>query len=232
MLERVRLSTPGRAATGATLYILATLQYAVAQVVAASAWDPPYDWANNYISDLGNTGCGMYSLPHAKPEFVCSPLHLVMNASFILSGLLIIAGTLSLWAFWSTRKIAITAQILWLIAGVGKVMVGLVPENIDVGLHTTAAFNIPVGSVAILLVSIAIFRQRRTLAVAGILVFAVSVAALLLSIAARFGRPDLLLGLGAGGMERLSGYPANLWLLMAGIVALANAARTRISMPR
>lgn len=231
-MERVRTSTRGRAATGAALYVVATLQYAVAQVVAASAWDPPYDWANNYISDLGNTGCGMFSMPRMAPKLVCSPLNAVMNASFILSGLLIIAGTVSLWMFWSPRKIAITAQVLWLIAGVGKVVVGLVPENLDVGLHTSAALNIPVGSVAVLLLSIAIWRQHRTLAFTGISVFVVSLIALSLSIAAQFDRPDLLLGLGAGGMERLSSYPANFWLLMAGILVLADTNRPRTSNSR
>ena len=232
VLERIRHSIPGRAARGAALYVAATLQYAVAQVVAASAWDPPYDWANDYISDLGNTGCGMFAMPHAKPQHVCSPLHAVMNASFILSGILIIAGTLSLWTYWSSRKIAITAQVLWMIAAVGKIVVGLVPENTDVGLHTTAALNIPVGDVAVLLLSIATFRQHRMLAATGILVFAVSLGALSLTIAAQFGRPDLLLGLGVGGMERMSGYPANLWLLMAGIAVLTNTARAQDSLPR
>jgi hypothetical membrane protein len=96
VLEHVRLSIPWRAATGAAFYVVATLQYAIAQIVAASAWDPPYDWAKNYISDLGNTGCGMFAMPHATPQYICSSLNVVMNASFILSGLLIIAGTLSL----------------------------------------------------------------------------------------------------------------------------------------
>jgi len=231
-LERIRTSSPGRVATGAALYVIATLQYAIAQLVAASAWDPPYDWANNYISDLGNTRCGMFSMPHAAPELVCSPLNAVMNASFILSGLLIIAGTLLLWMFWSPRKVAITAQVLWLIAGVGKVVVGWVPENTDIGLHTSAALNIPVGNVAILLLSIAIFRQHRMLAITGIFLFVVSFTALSLSIAAQFDRPDLLLRLGAGGMERLSGYPSNFWLLMAGIVAIASSLHPQTSKPR
>ena len=232
VLERIRTATAGRAAAGAALYVVATLQYAVAQVVVASAWDPPYDWAHNYISDLGNTGCGMFSMPRAAPELVCSPLNAVMNASFILSGLLIIAGTVLLWMFWSPRKIAIIAQVLWLIAGVGKVVVGLIPENTDIRLHASAALNVPVGDVAIFLLSIAIFRQRRMLAVTGIFVFVVSLIALSLSIAAQFDRPDLLLGLGAGGMERLSSYPANFWLLMAGILALANTIRPQTSNPR
>jgi hypothetical membrane protein len=232
VLKRVRSSIPWRAATGAAFYVVATLQYAIAQVVAASDWDPPYDWGNNYISDLGNTGCGMFSMPHATPHYVCSPLNAVMNASFILSGLLIIAGTLSLWTYWSPRKIAITAQVLLIVAGVGKIVVGIVPENTDIGPHTAAALNIPVADVAILLLSIATFRQRRMLAATGIFVFVVSLVALSFAIAAQFGRPDLLLGLGVGGMERLSGYPANLWLLMAGIVASMNASSAQSSSPQ
>lgn len=231
-MEPVRSSIPARAATGAAFYVAATLQYAVAQVVTASAWDPPYDWDNNYISDLGNTGCGMFAMPRATPQHVCSPLNAVMNASFILSGLLVIAGTLSLWTYWSTRRIAITAQVLWMIAAVGKIVVGLVPENVDIRLHTAAALNIPVGNVAVLLLSIATFRQRPMLAATGIAIFAVSLVAMLLSIAAQLGRPDLLFGLGAGGMERLSGYPANLWLLLAGFVVLTNAASAQGSLPR
>jgi hypothetical protein len=119
-----------------------------------------------------------------------------------------------------------------MIAGVGKIVVGLVPENTDVGLHTAAALNIPVGSVAVLLLSIATFRQHRMLAATGIILFAVSLIALSLTIAAQSGHPDLLLGLGVGGMERLAGYPANLWLLMAGIVALMNASGAQPSSPQ
>jgi len=171
-------------------------------------------------------------MPRAVPELVCSPLNAVMNASFILSGLLIIAGALLLWMFWSPKKIAMIAQVLLLIAGGGKMLVGLVPENTNIGLHTSAALNIPIGNVAILLLSIAIFRQHRMLAITGIFLFVVSFTALSLSIAAQFDRPDLLLRLGAGGMERLSGYPSNFWLLMAGIVAIASSLHPQTSKPR
>jgi len=43
---------------GGAIWILATLQYAIVQVIVASAWHhPAYSWLNNYISDLGNTAC-------------------------------------------------------------------------------------------------------------------------------------------------------------------------------
>ena len=116
--------------------------------------------------------------------------------------------------------------------GQDQMLVGLVPENTNIGLHTSAALNIPIGNVAILLLSIAIFRQHRMLAITGIFLFVVSFTALSLSIAAQFDRPDLLLGLGAGGMERLSGYPSNFWLLMAGILAIASSLHPQTSKPR
>ena len=72
---------------GGAAWILATLQYAVAQVVVAAAWHHPhYSWLGNYISDRGNTACGQFTVPHGTPSYVCSPLHSAMNASFIITG--------------------------------------------------------------------------------------------------------------------------------------------------
>jgi hypothetical protein len=49
-----------------------------------------------------------------------------------------------------------------------------------------------------------------------------------------YAEPPLYLGAGVGGMERIAGYPANLWVLMIGIVAVLNVrcAPTRCSGPR
>jgi hypothetical membrane protein len=70
---------------------LSSLQYFVAQVIAASAWEPPYSWRLNAISDLGAVGCGPFD-----GRSVCSPLNGVMNASFILLGLAMTAGSVLL----------------------------------------------------------------------------------------------------------------------------------------
>jgi hypothetical membrane protein len=210
-----------RASTlGGALYIAATFQYAVAQIVVAASWNPPYDWFDNYISDLGNTACGMFAVPHATPAFVCSPLHAVMNASFVLSGLLVIACTGLLWGAWPGRKMMAGSQVLWIVAGLGKLGVGLAPENRNIALHTVAALNIPVGSAAVLLLSLAILRQRRALALVGLGLFAMALIGTVSSIAAQFAGPALLFGLGVGGMERLASYPANVWLVALGSIAI------------
>lgn len=210
-----------RASTlGGALYVAATFQYAVAQIVVAASWNPPYEWFNNYISDLGNTACGMFAVPHGTPAFVCSPLHAVMNASFVLSGLLVIAGTGLLWGAWPGRKMTAASQVLWIVSGLGKLGVGLAPENRNIALHTVAALSIPVASAAVLLLSLAILRQRRALALVGLGLFAMALIGTVSSIAAQSAGPALLFGLGVGGMERLASYPANVWLVVLGTIAI------------
>jgi hypothetical membrane protein len=207
---------------GGCLWILAGVQFAIAQVVAAEAWNPPCSWTNNYISDLGNTACGMFAVPHGSPAYVCSPLAPLMNASFIASGVLVIAGALLLSGSWPRRRMVSVALVLWVIAGLGKIGVGLVPENTNVGLHLLAALNIPVESIAILLVSLAIVRSDRQLGLLGIGMAVLGLAGMVLGTAGEIAGPALYLGLGVGGMERVAEYPATIWRLAAGIAALCS----------
>jgi len=85
-----------RAVVGGLLWVLAIVQYFLAQLVVAAAWSTPYSLQDNYISDLGNTDCGMFALPHGQPTYVCSPSHGLMNLSFITLGVLAIAGAILL----------------------------------------------------------------------------------------------------------------------------------------
>jgi len=210
---------------GGGAWILATLQYAVAQVVVAAAWHhPPYSWLGNYISDLGNTACGRFTVPHGTPSYVCSPLHSAMNASFIIAGILTIAGAILLRRFWPRSRGTTVAVVLWVITGLGKIAVGLVPENTNIDLHLLAAFNIPVGCVAILLLSLPARQASRAVSVTGIALAVVGLAGTVLSTAAEFaGSSSLDLGLRAGGMERVADYPGALWILMIGIIAVLSA---------
>ena len=55
----------------------------------------PYSRLQNYISDLGSVHCSTLSTGfHTAARTVCSPLHAVMNTSFIVEGALISAGAL------------------------------------------------------------------------------------------------------------------------------------------
>jgi hypothetical membrane protein len=147
---------PGRAAVafGGACWILAIVQYAAAQIVVAAARAMPYSLPRNYISDLGNTACGPFRVPHGTPYYVCSPEHGLMNASFVAGGVLALAGALLQRRLLPAGRLARWAIALWALASAGKAVVGLVPENTDIGLHLAGALNVPVTSAAILLISL------------------------------------------------------------------------------
>jgi hypothetical membrane protein len=210
---------------GGLAWVLATVQYAVAQLVVASAWNPPYSWSNNYVSDLGSTACAMFAVPHGTAGYVCSPLHPVMNTSFIAAGILTIAGAVLLNHLWPARRLATVALVLWILAGLGKIIVGAVPENTDSGLHLLGALNLPISSVAILLLSLTIRRTHPSLSATGVVVAVAGLASSVLSSVGQYAGSSFYLGLGAGGMERIAGYPSNLWLLLLGVIAIRAAHR-------
>jgi hypothetical membrane protein len=209
---------------GGLAWVLGNLQYIVCQIVAAAAWTIPYSLHNNFISDLGNTMCGPFAVPHGAPIEVCSPEHAVMNASFVTIGILTMVGAVLLRRFWPSGGLATAGTVLWVVAGLGKIVVGLVPENADTGLHLLGAFNIPIGSVAILLLSFAVRRVAPRLTAAGVVLAVLGLVGTILSTAGQFS-PALYLGLGVGGSERLAGYPGNLWMLIVGVLALPQPGR-------
>jgi hypothetical membrane protein len=105
---------------GSILLIVAGVQYFVAEAITASAWrDPRYSYARNYVSDLGVTGPRETFLGHN----ILSPLATVMNAGFILNGLLVLAGVILILRFGSRTR----ARALWILAllfAIGIALVG------------------------------------------------------------------------------------------------------------
>lgn len=218
------LTTAPRLRWGAAAWILGVLQYLAVQVVVAGRWNTPYSWKNNFISDLGNTACGPFSVPHGEPAYVCSPAHTLMNVSFVLAGILTAVGALLLRPLWRPSRAVRAGVVLWVIAGLGKIVVGLVPENTNINLHLLGALNLPLGSIAILLLSRASGGLPKPWRVAGLLLAGIGLVGTVLSLAGQFHGPDAYLGAGVGGAERLAGYPANLWCLLIGSLALKRAA--------
>lgn len=221
--EEVRSTSRAAVVAGGGCWAVGVIQYAVAQIVAAAAWTRPYSLKNNYISDLGNTACGMFHVPHGTPYYVCSPDHGAMNASFVIFGVLTIAGAVLLRRIWPAGHLAHWVLGLWVLSGLGKIIVGLVPENTHIGLHLLGALNVPLGSVAILLLSLAIRRTSHAVSVIGIVVAVVGLAGSVLSTGGEFSGSSAYLGLGVGGAERLASYPGTLWMLMIGVIAMVSA---------
>jgi hypothetical membrane protein len=183
-----------------------SVQYFLLQLAAARRWPVPFSWTRNTISDLGNTACGTYG-----GRFVCSPLHNWMNASFIVLGISMIIGSGLIYHEFRTSRASRTGFSLMALAGIGTLLVGLFPENTVSWLHILgAALPFLIGNVGMILLGV-VLEIPKQFKFYTILSGTVALAALVLLVSGHY------LGLGNGGMERLTGYPQTIWLVVFGL---------------
>jgi hypothetical membrane protein len=192
---------------GPALWIL-SVQYFIIQIIAALAFRTAYSLKLNTISDLGNSVCGAYS-----GMYVCSPLHKLMNASFILLGLAMASGSLLIYLKFKKDTVTLVGFSLMAVAGFGTLIVGLFPENIVSFLHTFGA-SLPflLGNVALIIFSISLAIPRLLRCYTFLSGF-IALTALVLFSTQHYS------GLGIGGMERLVAYPQTIWLIVFGVYA-------------
>jgi hypothetical membrane protein len=193
---------------GPILYV-ASIQYFLAQAVVAQDWSPPYSIARDTISDLGNTRCGTFNA-----RFVCSPLHSVMNASFIVLGITMILGSLLIIHQFSRSRRATFGLASMAISGAGVIMVGLFPENTVPALHGIGA------ATPFLLGNIAVIVLGFSLNLPGPLRFYSLLSGILALVALGCYASSHYLGLGEGGIERVVAYPQTAWLIVVGFYVL------------
>jgi hypothetical membrane protein len=189
---------------GAWLWLFC-FQFFVAEQIARLGWSGPYSMARDYISDLGSAR---------------SPLHWVMNGSFVLQGFLIFFGALLVRGFFPARPFYRFALFLLAVAGVGVLVVGLVPEDADFRLHILGAVaNFLGGNLAMMVLGA--IRPKSWIT------FAAGSGGLLAMLALAFrGSPAwAALGLHAGTVERLACYPLPLWLTWTGLRMLSGRLR-------
>lgn len=205
--------TGARATRLGALAWASSIQFFVAQAVVQAAWTTPYSLTENYISDLGNTSCGPSEVGTTF-VYVCSPLHAVMNASFVVFGVGILVGVALLGSLFPASRPWLVGRALLAVAGVGAVLVGLFPEDLNFPFHKLgAAMQFIVGNAGLVVVGVALARARTRPALAwGAVVSGVAgLAATALFVERVF------LGIGIGGMERVAAYTLPIWLIAAGI---------------
>ena len=186
-----------------------SLQYFVVQVVVAYRWSPPYSLSANTISDLGNTVCGRFN-----DRAICSPLHQLMNLSFVTLGVTMVAGSLLINFCLPARRGTTRGLSAMSIAGIGVLLVGLFPENTVSALHGFgASLPFTVGNVAVVSLGFTL-PLSRPFRYFSIFAGSVSLVALVFYV----GNHDW--GLGEGGMERVVAYPQTVWLVVIGIYFL------------
>jgi len=193
---------------GPLLYI-SSVQYFVTQLLVSLRWSPPYSLNRNTISDLGNTTCG-----HFNGRFVCSPLHALMNVSFVVLGVTMIVGSALMNCDHSTRRSNTIGFAFIGIGGFGVIFVGLFPENSVSIIHGIAsALPFVIGNIGVLTLGL-------SLKVAVRIRFLTSLAGVVSLLALAFYASSSYLGLGEGGLERLVAYPQTLWLIFFGAYCL------------
>lgn len=212
MARQFPVSTDRRVAVGAACWVLMFVFF-VGQAVTQAATTVHYSLYSNAISDLGATSCGpaTFGTYHAN---VCSPLSGVMNATFVVSGILTSAGALGTWPAWPRRRLVAIGLALLVLAGAGQVLVGLRPENTSIALHGVGAlFGLAGANLGVLLLGAGLWRVRRQAAVLSMLVGVVG----LISFFTFSSQP---FGLGVGLVERMAGYPVVIWMIVAGAFLL------------
>ena len=198
---------------GPVLYV-SSIQFFVVQIFVAMRWNPPYSLTRDTISDLGNTACGTFNA-----RFVCSPLHGLMNASFIVLGVAMTAGSILIShqfvsGQFGRSRAATTGLAAMAISGIGVIIVGIFPENSIPAFHGLgAAIPFTVGNAALIIMAAAPMMPV-VLRLYSFLSGAVAILALVCYSSRHY------LGLGEGGIERVVAYPQTVWLIVIGLFLL------------
>lgn len=197
---------------GGLAWLLGVIQFVATMIVVQLAWTHPYNPLQNAVSDLGAVTC------HENPmgtSFVCSPWHVAFNVSIIAFGILVAAGAIAARPGLPPGRIAQCGAAVLVVAGVGAVLVGVFPEDVQGVAHSLGALLAFVGSsIALILLGIAMSRRRgwggyRALSLGcGVFSGGVIVAS---NVSENWGP------VGFGGLERLIVAPALLWLFVVGI---------------
>jgi len=217
---------PDRAATAGTVAVALTagpLIFLVAEAVTARAWTQPrYSYLRNWISDLGVPDPGTFQ---GRP--IDSPLHVVMNTGFVLSGVALLVGV-SVLARTLTGKTRPAAVALAVIAATGYTLVGTMHTssaavaNGTIVWHFVGAFLAILGGNILGIVLGAHWWRTTTTRALGHFVAPAGalglVAVLILGFTATTDAPN-------GLIERISVYTVLLWQLRVALHLISSAGR-------
>ncbi len=206
----IRQAPAWRLMSGGICWI-ATLEFFAAQAIAQAAWKgSDYSLAGNAISDLGVTACGRITIA-GQPGYYCSPLHILMNASFAATGILMLLGLYLTLPIWPHRRLTRWGIALFTLAGIGKILVGLAPGNINYGLHSLGGLGIIFANIGMILLGLAMSGTN------GRWIPRLSVSLGILGLIGEvFFIAHRALG-GAGAAERIADYPVFAWMIVLGI---------------
>jgi len=186
--------TDSRYRWGGLTWVL-TLQFFVVEAIAAVQYGG-YSYSRDVISDLGTAE---------------SSAGWAMNASFVLQGLLFIAGAFLLAPGLAGNGGRI-ARVLLTASGIGVLLVGFFPSDGNATVHQFAAgVHFVAGGIGLIALAYGVRPRSEALGTTLALLGLVSLVGTV------FFASVVFLGLGEGGMERVAGYPIPIGLAVAGV---------------
>jgi hypothetical membrane protein len=195
------------------ILIAGALQFFMCEFLVAGSWRGYYSYSHNFISDLGVPYCGQHG------DMPCSSSAVLMNIS-----LFVFAAALLVGAWWIDRSAPLPrVGVLFLaLAAAGAVLVGLIHANTNWALHSMGASMLLIfGGCAALTYGLSDGIRHRNVA------SVVSAPLGVLALAGYFCYDNSWqLGLGPGGIERVSAYSVILGFVFT--VAMISSSRRTV----
>lgn len=161
------------------------------------------------ISELGASTCDPTG---AGTSTECAAAPLVMNAAFVVFGLLMAVGAVLLRDELGLGVWSRVAVVAWVVAGLSAAATGFVPLDLPGGAHAWAAGPTFVARpVALLASTAAVWGVRPALARMACVLGGVALTGAV-CFATQLGSPTW-----TGGWERLAVWPVHVWLGLAGL---------------
>ena len=203
-----------------SLCIVAPLQWIIL-VLVAQTYYPGYSITKNDLSDLGAT-CHNAVGPTPGVCTIYQPASIVWNVTLSLFGLLTVVAAYFLYRGLKNR---VFSALLGLF-GLGALIAGVVPENVNLTAHGLGALLSFVAGAA---AAITVYRLRlttsRLFTIVSIILGSISLAGLILLIFVPFATLESS-AIGHGGDERIIVYPLQVWEIILGVVLLTRKQTT------
>ncbi|MGI4020048.1 MAG: DUF998 domain-containing protein [Janthinobacterium lividum] len=206
-----------RIVVGCILWIL-TIQFLIVQFIVQSSWATPFSLSKNFISDLGAVHSGEF--PPDSGNFINSPNHALMNASFMVFGLFIALGAILIGRNNPTKLVRPTV-ISFIVAGIGVILVGNFPEDTIIAMHGIGALMQVFGcSVGFILAGLIVKQKFKMFSNLSIILGVVSAVAFIITSVISIKHVPFL-GLYVGTWERISIWPEPVWFVIIGLILVS-----------
>ena len=181
----------------AILWFASFMWFFVAQIIVAGAWEnPPYNWREQNVSDLGQFGY---------------PLSILMNIAFFLQGAAMAVGVWLIKIIWHKIFLPSIARTMLALSGVGFIIVGLTPYNVIPIIHSIfGAFPVMLFSSAGLILA-GLAKSRENFGSFWVVTIVIGLVCLASGLLFFTGHDGLI---GRGAMERIWIYAPLVWTLI------------------